>query len=344
MSDRHCFVIAEIGVNHNGDVDLARRLIDVAADAGADAAKFQTFRTADLIVEGTEAVDYQKRDNADLNQYDLLKKLELSNEAHHELVEHCKVRGIEFMSTGFDEKSLQFLISLGIKRIKIPSGEITNTPLLEVAAASCLPIIVSTGMATLEEVRASVDAIRLVWRSLGHEGDLTVLHCTSAYPTDLIDVNLSAMATLSRELGEAVGYSDHTEGTMVSTLAVAAGARVIEKHITLDKSMEGPDHAASLEPSELAQMIRGIRETEVILGDGVKAPVGSELETRVLVRKGLKFSRALPEGHVLCREDFVTLRPETGLAPNRMKELLGKTLCCAVAEHEPVAVEHIRNA
>lgn len=341
MSDRHCFVIAEIGVNHNGDVDLARRLIDVAADAGADAAKFQTFRADDLIVEGTEAVDYQKKDNADLTQYDLLKKLELSNDAHQALVEHCKVRGIEFMSTGFDEQSLQFLIDLGIRRIKIPSGEITNTPLLEKAAAACLPIIVSTGMATLEEVRASVDTIRAVWTSLAHEGDLIVLHCTSAYPAELSDVNLSAMATLSRELGEAVGYSDHTEGILVSALAVAAGAQLIEKHITLDKSMEGPDHAASLEPSELAQMIRDIRQVELILGDGVKAPVASELETRALVRKGLKFARALPEGHVLTRHDLVALRPETGLAPSSLRDLLGKTLSVAVAAHQAVAVEHL---
>jgi N-acetylneuraminate synthase/N,N'-diacetyllegionaminate synthase len=341
MGDRHCFVIAEIGVNHNGDVDLARRLIDVAADCGADAAKFQTFRAEDLIVEGTEAVEYQKKDNADLKQYDLLKKLELSQEAHRALVEHCKTRGIEFMSTGFDEKSLRFLIELGIRRIKIPSGEITNTPLLEVAAAARLPIIVSTGMATLEEVRASVDTIRASWTSLCHEGDLIVLHCTSAYPTDLSDVNLSAMATLARELGEPVGYSDHTEGTLVSALAVAAGARMIEKHITLDKSMEGPDHAASLEPSELAQMIREVRQVESILGNGVKAPVASEIETRALVRKGLKFARALPKGHVLGRGDLVALRPETGLAPSRLKELLGKTLSGAVAAQEPVASEHL---
>lgn len=341
MSDRHCFVIAEIGVNHNGDVDLARRLIDIAAEAGADAAKFQTFRADDLIVEGTEAVEYQKKDNADLKQYDLLKKLELSHEAHRALVEHCNARGIEFMSTGFDEKSLRFLIDLGIKRIKIPSGEITNTPLIEVASAARLPMIVSTGMATLEEVRASVDTIRGVWTSLGHEGDLIVLHCTSAYPTDFSDVNLSAMVTLARELGEAVGYSDHTEGTRVSALAVAAGARMIEKHITLDKAMEGPDHAASLEPSELVQMIRDIREVESILGNGVKAPVEAELETRALVRKGLKFARALPKGHVLCREDLVALRPETGLAPSRLTDLLGKALSVAVAAREPVAAEHL---
>lgn len=341
MKDRHCFVIAEIGVNHNGDVDLARRLIDVAADAGADAAKFQTFRADDLIVEGTEAVEYQKKDNADLKQYDLLKKLELSIEAHHALLEHCKARGIEFMSTGFDEKSLQFLLDLGIRRIKIPSGEITNTPLLEMAAAACLPIIISTGMATLEEVRAAVDTIRTIWTSLTHEGELIVLHCTSAYPTGLHDVNLSAMATLARELGEAVGYSDHTEGTMVSAYAVAAGARLIEKHITLDKSMEGPDHAASLEPTELAQMIREIRQLELILGDGVKAPATSELETKALVRKGLKFARALPGGHVIVREDLVALRPETGLAPSRLPELLGKRLSGAVAAYEPVASEHL---
>lgn len=341
MGAGHCFVIAEIGVNHNGDLDLARRLIDVAADAGADAAKFQTFRADQLIVEGTEAVEYQKKDNADLKQYDLLKNLELSDEAHRALVEHCKVRGIEFMSTGFDELSLQFLIDLGIRRIKIPSGEITNTPLLEMAAAAHLPIIVSTGMATLGEVRTAVDTIRAIWKSQDHDGDLIVLHCTSAYPTPLSDVNLSAMGTLASELGEAVGYSDHTQGTMVSALAVAAGARMIEKHITLDKTMDGPDHAASLEPADLKRMIQEIREVESILGNGVKAPMASEIETRALVRKGLKFARALPKGHVLRREDLIALRPETGLAPVRIKDLLGKTLSGDVAVHQPIAAEHI---
>jgi N,N'-diacetyllegionaminate synthase len=240
MSSKRCFVIAEIGVNHNGDLDIARRLIDVAADAGADAAKFQTFRADDLIVEGTQAVAYQKKNDADLDQYKLLKSLELSFEDHEELVAHCEARGIEFMSTGFDKGSLRLLVDLGVKRIKIASGEITNAPLVEASAETCLPIVLSTGMATLEEVAECVRTIRAVWDRRNHEGDLVVLHCTSAYPTPLEEVNLAAMGTMARELGEAVGYSDHTTGILVAPMAVAAGAQLIEKHITLDRTMEGP--------------------------------------------------------------------------------------------------------
>ncbi|OCW57001.1 N-acetylneuraminate synthase family protein [Hoeflea olei] len=336
MSAKRCFVIAEIGVNHNGDLDIARRLIDVAADAGADAAKFQTFRADDLIVEGTEAVAYQKKNDAELDQYRLLKSLELSFDDHKELVAHCEARGIEFMSTGFDEASLRFLIDLGIRRIKIPSGEITNTPLVEVAAEARLPIVLSTGMATLEEVAECVRSIRQVWQGLGHEGDLVVLHCTSAYPTPLEEVNLAAMTTMAEALGEAVGYSDHTAGIEVAPIAVAAGAQLVEKHITLDRTMEGPDHSASLEPGELRAMIEGIRRAELIRGDGVKAPRPVEMETRALVRKGLKFGRALPEGHVIGAGDLVPLRPETGLPPARLKGLIGKRLARSVVAFAPV--------
>ncbi len=319
MGAGHCFIIAEIGVNHNGDLDLARRLIDVAADAGADAAKFQTFRADQLIVEGTEAVEYQKKDNADLKQYDLLKNLELSDEAHHALVEHCKMRGIEFMSTGFDELSLQFLIDLGIRRIKIPSGEITNTPLLEMAAAAQLPIIVSTGMATLEEVRTAVETVRAIWKTRDHAGDLIVLHCTSAYPTPLSDVNLSAMATLASELGEAVGYSDHTEGTAVSALAVAAGARMIEKHITLDKTMDGPDHAASLEPSDLVRMVQEIRQVEAILGDGVKAPMASEIEARAWSERGSSLRKHCQRGMCFAGKTWSRCGRRRALLPSESR-------------------------
>lgn len=336
MSSKRCFVIAEIGVNHNGDMEIARQLIDVAADAGADAAKFQTFRADDLIVEGTQAVAYQKKGDADLDQYKLLKSLELSLEDHEELVAHCEARGIEFMSTGFDIGSLRLLVDLGIKRIKIASGEITNTPLVEASAEACLPIIVSTGMATLDEVSECVRTIRAVWDALGHEGDLVVLHCTSAYPTPLEEVNLAAMETMAKELGESVGYSDHTTGILVPPLAVAAGAELIEKHITLDRTMVGPDHAASLEPDELKAMVADIRRVEMIRGDGVKAPRQVEMEARGLVRKGLKFLRDFPEGHIVAADDLVPLRPETGLPPSRLKDLVGRRLTRAVAAFSPV--------
>jgi len=336
MSSKRCFVIAEIGVNHNGDMDIARQLIDVAADAGADAAKFQTFRADDLIVEGTQAVAYQKKNDADLDQYKLLKSLELSFKDHEELVAHCEARGIEFMSTGFDKGSLNLLVDLGIKRIKIASGEITNTPLVEASAEACLPIVVSTGMATLEEVSQCVRTIRASWDSLGHVGDLIVLHCTSAYPTPLEDVNLAAMETMAKELGEAVGYSDHTTGVLVAPLAVAAGAELIEKHITLDRAMVGPDHAASLEPDELKAMVADIRRVELVRGDGVKAPRPVEMEARALVRKGLKFLRDLPQGHIVTADDLVPLRPETGLPPSRFRGLIGLPLVRAVAAFSPV--------
>lgn len=336
MSSERCFVIAEIGVNHNGDMDIARRLIDVAADAGADAAKFQTFRADDLIVEGTQAVAYQRKNDADLDQYKLLKALELSFEDHEELVAHCEARGIEFMSTGFDKTSLRLLLDLGIKRIKIASGEITNTPLVEYSAEACLPIILSTGMATLQEVAESVRTIRAVWDRLGHVGDLVVLHCTSAYPTPLEEVNLAAMGTMARELGEAVGYSDHTTGILVAPMAVAAGAQLIEKHITLDRTMKGPDHAASLEPGELKAMVSDIRRAELIRGNGVKAPRAVEMEARSLVRKGLKFLRSLPRGHVVTIDDLAPLRPETGLPPARLNGLVGHSLARDVVAFSPV--------
>jgi len=333
----HCFIIAEIGVNHNGDMDIARRLIDAAAAAGADAAKIQTFKAESLIVEGTSTVAYQKRNGAQEDQFKLLKSLELSKEQHREIVAYCANKGIEFMSTGFDIASVQFLIELGIKRIKIPSGEITNTPLVEMAAGTCLPLIVSTGMATLEEVAECVATIRSVWRSLSHEGDLCVLHCTSAYPTELVDVNLAAMRTMACELGEKIGYSDHTAGVFVPPLAVAAGARIIEKHITLDRTMSGPDHSASIEPDELSRMVADIRRVETTLGDGVKAPKPVEIETRALVRKGLKFARDLPKGHIISAADIITLRPETGLPPSRLKSLIGQALTAPVCAFAPVS-------
>lgn len=326
MNSRKCFIIAEIGVNHNGHMDVARRLIDVAVDAGADAAKFQTFRADDLIVEGTRAVAYQKKHDADLDQYKLLKALELSLEDHRELAAYCRARGIEFMSTAFDKRSLRLLLDLGIKRIKIASGEVTNIPLVEAASEACLPIVLSTGMATLEEVVECVQAIRAVWHRLNHEGDLVILHCTSAYPTQLEEVNLAAMETMARELCESVGYSDHTTGILVAPMAVAAGAQLIEKHITLDRTMEGPDHAASLEPDELRALVDVIRRAELIRGNGIKAPLPVELETRLLVRKGLKFARDLPRGHIVTIDDLVALRPETGLPPARLKGLIGGSL------------------
>lgn len=339
MTNR-CFIIAEIGVNHNGDLELARKLIDVAVEAGADAAKIQTFKAEDLIVAGTKTVEYQRKNGAADDQFKLLKSLELSHAQHRQLVEYCAQKGIEFMSTGFDIASLRFLVDLGIKRIKIPSGEITNAPLVEVAAGTRLPIIISTGMATLEEVGDCIRTVRDTWREIEHDGDLCVLHCTTAYPTDLSDVNLSAMGTMQMAFDENIGYSDHTAGIVVPPLAVAAGARVLEKHITLDRKMQGPDHAASIEPEELKRMVAEIRLIETILGDGIKAPKAVELDARSLVRKGLKFGRDLPKGHVVSDEDLVALRPETGLRPARLKSLVGRMLAKPAVTHGAVEEDH----
>jgi N-acetylneuraminate synthase/N,N'-diacetyllegionaminate synthase len=336
-----CFIIAEIGVNHNGSLETARTLVDAAAKAGADAAKFQTFRAEDLVLQGTQTVAYQKKMSGGDDQFNLLKKLELDEAAHRALFDHCASRGIEFMSTGFDVASLAALVQLGISRIKIPSGEITNTLLLLAAAETKLPIIVSTGMASMEEIHDCVEVIRTVWGRLGHHGDLTVLHCTSAYPTPFQDCNLAAIPAMAADLSERIGFSDHTAGITVPPLAVAAGARVVEKHVTLDRGMDGPDHAASIEPDELFRMVVAIREVETLLGDGVKAPRAVELEARTLVRKGLKFARDLEAGHMLDAGDFLVLRPETGLAPKHLPRLVGRKLAQPIAAFTPVEDRHL---
>jgi N-acetylneuraminate synthase len=341
------FIIAEIGVNHNGDKALAFELIERAAEAGADAVKFQSFKAEALTAKGTPTVAYQKSRDGNSDQYEMLKRLELSEELHHATAQHCKAYGIEFMSTAFDPESLDLLCELGIKRIKIPSGEITNTPYLRDNARRGLPIILSTGMADLDEVRQAVETVRAAFPA-GMSGDpesglppLTVLHCTSAYPTDFADVNLLAMRTMAEELGVPVGYSDHTVGITVPPLAVAAGAIVIEKHFTRDRSLPGPDHAASIEPDELTEMVRRIREVELILGRAEKVPTAAEMEARALVRRGLKVARDLPAGSVLAAEDIHIRRPATGLAPDRYEWAIGKRLAVDLRAGEAIEAESL---
>jgi N,N'-diacetyllegionaminate synthase len=325
------FVIAEIGVNHNGDKALALELIERAAEAGADAAKFQSFKAETLVAKGTATVAYQKsRDGSD-DQFEMLKRLEMSEELHIAAAGHCKAFGIEFMSTAFDKSSLDLLVELGIKRIKIPSGEITNVPYLRDSAARGLPLILSTGMADLAEVRLAVDILKSGTPAASSEIEtdqtpLTVLHCTSAYPTQFVDVNLRAMQSIAAELGVPVGYSDHSVGVTVPPLAVAAGAVVIEKHFTRDRSLPGPDHAASIEPTELIEMVKQIRQVELILGSHVKRPTDAEMEARLLVRRGLKIAKDLEAGSILSEGDIFIRRPATGLAPDRLEWAVGKTL------------------
>ena len=322
------FIIAEAGVNHNGDEKMALALVEAAVKSGADAVKFQTFSADKLTRKGAEKAEYQKQATGDGDQHGMLKALEMSESLHRRLFAHCGELGIEFMSTAFDEESLDFLVELGIKRIKVPSGEITNAPLLRHMAGKGLPLIVSTGMAELYEVVAAVDIIRAARVARGFAEPLaemvTILHCTSNYPTDSADVNLRAMNTMARATGLPVGYSDHTLGLAVSTGAVALGATVIEKHFTLNAGLPGPDHKASLEPDQLCALVRQIRDIEAALGSDVKAPTASELPVRDLVRRSVTTVRSLPAGTTVGKDDVTLMRPGTGIPPVDLEKVIGR--------------------
>lgn len=328
------FVIAEAGVNHNGSEALALQLVETAARCGADAVKFQTFTADKLVSKGAEKAAYQKAATGDGDQHSMLKQLEMSPELHRKLMQRCAELGIEFMSTPFDEEAADFLLSLGMRRIKVPSGEITNWPFLRFLAAKDVPLIVSSGMATLEEVEQAVAVIAQERARLGLAQPLaevlTLLHCTSNYPAQPSDVNLRAMQTMAEATGLPVGYSDHTLGLAVSTAAVALGATVIEKHFTMDKALPGPDHPASLDPQELAQLVAQVRAAEQALGSAVKAPVPSELPVRALVRRSVSLSRDLAPGAVLRNEDLCLLRPGTGIPPAELESVVGRTLSRAL--------------
>lgn len=330
MVSTGCLVIAEAGVNHNGSLELALKLVEGAAMAGADAVKFQTFSADSLVGHGVEKAAYQKASTGDGDQRGMLKKLELERRHHEVLARHCAGLGIEFMSTPFDESALDFLAGIGMRTLKIASGELTNKPFLEHAARSGLPIILSTGMGTSAEIGEALGWIRAV----APGAVITLLHCTSNYPAAIEDVNLLAMRTMAEQFGVPVGYSDHTSGTVVAPAAVALGASVLEKHFTLDRNMEGPDHAASLELPELAAMIRTIRDVEAALGDGIKRPRESELPVRALVRRSVAVCRTLPAGHMLAREDLVLLRPASGIPPRDMESVIGRTLLRTVSGGE----------
>ena len=324
------FIIAEAGVNHNGSPELAMQLVDIAAQCGADAVKFQTFTASKLVKPGSDKAEYQKRQTGTGDQLSMLKALEMSPELHEKLFERCNEVGIEFMSTPFDSDAALFLKSIGMKRLKIPSGEIDNFPLLRFFAQLGLPLIMSTGMADFAEVEAAKNCIEAEWTRIGrtsqHPERLTILHCTSNYPADATDVNLRAMMTMADHLGYPVGYSDHTLGIAVSTAAVALGATVIEKHFTIDKNAPGPDHAASLTPDELAEMVRQIRTVERALGSFEKKPSPSELEVRSLVRRSISVAHDIPSGTKLAMEDIVFLRPANGLSPSVIDDVVGKTV------------------
>lgn len=321
-------MIAEAGVNHNGSEEIAERLVETAAACGADAVKFQTFSAERLVSPGTETAAYQRTNTGESDQLAMLKALELPASALRRLKAHADSLHIEFMSTPFDSEAALALVELGVRRIKVPSGEITNLPFLEELAGFDLPLVVSTGMADLSEVREAVETIEATRRRRGLAAPLaervTLLHCTSNYPAAPTDVNLRAMLSLGSAFGLPVGYSDHTKGTAIAVAAAALGAVAIEKHFTLDRTLPGPDHRASLAPDELRRMIEEIRAVEAALGDGVKAPRPAELPVRALVRRSVTLVRARRRGERIEAVDLVLLRPGTGIPPRDLARVTGK--------------------
>lgn len=315
-----CYIIAEIGVNHNGDMALAHRLIDAAVAAGADAVKFQTYRTEELVLPDAAQAAYQSRNlGAATSQTDMLRRYELPFAAFAELQRHCQASGIDFISTAFDAPSLEFVISLAPVCLKWASGELTNQPMLMQAAASGLPMLLSTGMGSLAEVARSVD-----W--LGGKVPLAVLQCVSDYPAAIEDQNLRVLPMMQSAFGCPVGFSDHTIGPYAAIAARALGMAVLEKHFTLDRTMEGPDHRASVTPDDFADMVQVLRKVEAGLGDGIKRPRAVEKDVRSVARKSLVYRRDLPQGHVVEAGDLTAKRPGLGLPPDGMDRVVGRAL------------------
>jgi N,N'-diacetyllegionaminate synthase len=335
MKHGKVFVIAEAGVNHNGDVAMALQLADAALAAGADAVKFQTFRAEDVVTRSAATADYQRTNTGATSQFDMIKALELDEAGHAQVAAHCARIGIEFFSTPFSEPAVDLLVRLGVQRLKMPSGEITNKPLLQHAAATGLPMLMSSGMATLQEVQQAVQWVREARLAVGHAApdarNLHLLHCTSAYPAPAEALNLLAIQTMAQATGLPVGYSDHSQGVEAALAAVALGAALIEKHLTLDKALPGPDHLASADPQEFAAMVRGIRLVEAMRGDGVKQPTAVEANTRDVARRSVVLAAARPRGHVLTVADLVLRRPGTGIQPEHLASLPGRRLAADVA-------------
>lgn len=354
------YIIAEAGVNHNGSLDTALRLVDAATAAGANAVKFQTFRAERLVRKNAPKAEYQKQTTeAGESQYEMLRRLELSRAAHETLLEQCSARGIDFLSTPFDEESLDFLTDeIGLKTIKLGSGEVTNGPLLLHTARKGVNVILSTGMSTLGEVETalaclafgyltpeespSLDAFLSAYATAegqeALENRVTLLHCTTEYPAPFGEVNLRSMLTMKEAFNLPVGYSDHTEGIAVSIAAAALGATVIEKHFTLDRTLPGPDHKASLEPDQLAELVRSVRQAEAALGSGLKAPSPSERENRNIVRKSLVAKRLIVKGEKFSERNICVKRPSAGLSPFEYWNLLGRICPLDIAEDEAITL------
>jgi N,N'-diacetyllegionaminate synthase len=315
------FIIAEAGVNHNGSVNLAKQLIEVASNSGADAVKFQTFKAENLVSKNTQKAEYQKRTtNASESQFDMIKKLELDVDAHKGLINYCQEKNIMFLSTPFDHDSIDLLSSLGLQIFKIPSGEITNLPYLRYIGSLGKQVVLSSGMSNLQEIE---EALTILISAGTSKENITVLHTNTMYPTPMEDVNLNAMLTIQQEFAVAVGLSDHTLGIEVDIAAVAMGASIIEKHFTLDKTMDGPDHEASLEPDELKEMVSAIRNIEKALGDYEKKPSPSESINMDVVRKSIVANQVINKGDVLSDNNITTKRPGTGISPMEWDKIIG---------------------
>jgi N,N'-diacetyllegionaminate synthase len=315
-------IIAEAGVNHNGDIKMAKTLIDIAADSGADLVKFQTFKADRLVTERAEKADYQiTATNSSESQHDMLRKLELTESMHHELIAHCTSKKIGFFSTGFDVESLNLLIRLGQNLFKIPSGEITNLPYLRHIGKLNATVILSSGMSNMNEIDAAIKALE---ESGTPRSKITILHCTTSYPVPMPDVNLRAMQSIKNKFNVSVGYSDHTLGIEIPIAAVALGATVIEKHFTTDRSQPGPDHKASLEPLELKSMIDGIRAVEIALGDGIKRVMPSEIANLGIARKSIMASQQINAGEIFTEVNLTTKRPGTGISPMDWDKFIGR--------------------
>jgi len=330
-----CFIIAEAGVNHNGDINLAKKLIDLAKDAGADAVKFQTFTAEEVVIKGTEKANYQKvTTGTEESQFEMLKKLELTQRDFEQLFTYARGKGVVLLSSAFDNRSVDLLDNLGVPAIKVASGEITNSPLLKHIARKKRPIILSTGMATLDEVEEALEVIR-------KEGarEIVLLHCVSCYPAKIEDVNLKAMETLRTTFKLPVGLSDHTPGITASIAAVALGACIIEKHFTLDKSLPGPDHRASLEPGELKQMVTAIREVEKAMGNGVKRPTEEEEENKKVARRSIVARVDIPLGAIITEEMLDVKRPGGGLEPKYMDIILSRKTKVNIIKNKPITWE-----
>ena len=334
---RHTIIIAEAGVNHNGSIELAKQLVDKAVLAGVDYIKFQTFKASKLVTKAAKQAEYQQKNigKEGDSQFQMLKKLELSPEDHEVLIAYCKDKGIKFFSTAFDFDSIEYLHSLDLGLWKVPSGEVTNYPFLKRVAAYNEKTILSTGMCEMSDVRAAVEA--LYKNGLSKE-NLILLHCNTEYPTPFEDVNLKAMDALRKEFGVEVGYSDHTKGIEVPIAAVALGATVIEKHFTLDKNMEGPDHKASLEPVELKAMVSAIRNIEQAIGTGVKTASASERKNIGVVRKSIVAACSIKNVDAFTEENLTVKRPGTGLSPMRWEEVIGKKATRDYEEDELIAL------